>query len=97
MHNTINIEHDVLQANKEIAIQNNNLLNKYKVTTFNIMGAIGSGKTTLIELAIQKLPKKYKIGVIAGDIVARIDASRFEALGVPTIGMNTGKECHLDA
>ena len=94
---TINIEHDVLQANKEIAIQNNNLLNKYKVTAFNIMGAIGSGKTTLIELAIQKLSKKYKIGVIAGDIVARIDASRFEALGVPTIGMNTGKECHLDA
>ncbi|HID26752.1 MAG TPA: hydrogenase nickel incorporation protein HypB, partial [Methanosarcinales archaeon] len=97
MHMTINIEHDVLQANKEIAIQNNNLLNKYKVTAFNIMGAIGSGKTTLIELAIQKLSKKYKIGVIAGDIVARIDASRFEALGVPTIGMNTGKECHLDA
>ncbi|MFQ6062900.1 MAG: hydrogenase nickel incorporation protein HypB [Methanosarcinales archaeon] len=97
MHNTINIEHDVLQANKEIAIQNNNLLNKYKVTAFNIMGAIGSGKTTLIEFAIQKLHKKYNIGVIAGDIVASIDASRFEALGVPTIGMNTGKECHLDA
>lgn len=97
MHMTINIEHDVLQANKEIAIQNNNLLNKYKVTAFNIMGAIGSGKTTLIEFAIQKLHKKYNIGVIAGDIVASIDASHFEALGVPTIGMNTGKECHLDA
>ena len=30
-------------------------------------------------------------------MIARIDAARFEKYGIPTIGLNTGKECHLDA
>jgi hydrogenase nickel incorporation protein HypB len=61
------------------------------------MGAIGSGKTTLIEEAIRQLKDKYKIAVIAGDVIAEMDASRFRKLEVPTIPVNTGKECHLDA
>ena len=61
------------------------------------MGAIGSGKTTLIEEAIKNLKGKYRIAVIAGDVIAEMDASRFRKLGVPTIPVNTGKECHLDA
>ena len=42
------------------------------------MGAIGSGKTTLIEEAIKHLKGKYKIAVIAGDVIAEMDASRFQ-------------------
>ena len=61
------------------------------------MGAIGSGKTTLIEEAIKQFKEKYKIAVIAGDVIAEMDAFRFRKLGVPTIPVNTGKECHLDA
>jgi len=40
---------------------------------------------------------RYRIAVIAGDVIAEMDASRFRKLGVPTIPVNTGKECHLDA
>ncbi len=29
--------------------------------------------------------------------MARLDASRFEKYGIPVVGLNTGKECHLDA
>ena len=98
MHTTeISLDYDVLGVNTEIARNNRNTLEKHGITAFNIMGAIGSGKTLLIEKTILKLANKYKIGAIAGDVIARIDAARFEKYGVPTVGLNTGKECHLDA
>lgn len=99
MHTTedIQIGYDVLRANAEIARNNRNRLDKYGIIAFNIMGAIGSGKTLLVEKTIERLGKNIRIGAIAGDVVARLDASRFEKLGVPTTGLNTGKECHLDA
>ena len=98
MHTTeISLDYDVLRVNSEIARNNRNTLEKRSITAFNIMGAIGSGKTLLIEKTIMKLGNKYRIGAIAGDVIARIDAARFEKYGVPTVGLNTGKECHLDA
>jgi hydrogenase nickel incorporation protein HypB len=91
------MEHDVFKANDKIAEKNKKKLDKHQVFSVNVMGAIGSGKTTLIEEAIKQLKEKYKIAVIAGDVIAEMDASRFRKLGVPTIPVNTGKECHLDA
>jgi hydrogenase nickel incorporation protein HypB len=89
--------HDVYKANDKIAEKNRKKLDKHQVFSVNIMGAIGSGKTTLIEEAIRQLKDKYKIAVIAGDVIAEMDSSRFRKLEVPTIPVNTGKECHLDA
>ncbi len=99
MHSTeeIAIGYDVLEMNSIIARRNRDTLERHGVTAFNIMGAIGSGKTLLIEKTIQKFGERFKIGAIAGDVIARIDAARFEKYGVPTVGLNTGKECHLDA
>lgn len=91
------IGYDVLAVNTELARSNRNALDEHGITAFNIMGAIGSGKTLLIEKTIEELGKSYRIGAIAGDVVARIDAARFEKHSIPTIGLNTGKECHLDA
>lgn len=96
MH-VINIGHDVFKANDKIANKNRKNQDKHNVFAMNIMGAIGSGKTTLIEEAILRLKDRYKIAVIAGDVVADMDASRFEKLGVRTVAANTGRECHLDA
>jgi hydrogenase nickel incorporation protein HypB len=89
--------HDVYKANDKIAEKNRKKLDKYQVFSVNVMGAIGSGKTTLIEEAIRQLKDKYRIAVIAGDVIAEMDSSRFRKLEVPTIPVNTGKECHLDA
>jgi hydrogenase nickel incorporation protein HypB len=99
MHTTeeIEVRIDVLEVNNEIARKTRSKLDHFGVTAFNIMGAIGSGKTLLIEKTIEKLGKEYRIGAIAGDVVAKIDAARFEKFGIPTVGLNTGKECHLDA
>lgn len=96
MH-VIDMGHDVYKANDKIAEKNKKKLDKYQVFSVNVMGAIGSGKTTLIEEAIRQLKDKYRIAVIAGDVIAEMDSSRFKKLDVPTIPVNTGKECHLDA
>ncbi|MDD3042865.1 MAG: hydrogenase nickel incorporation protein HypB [Methanosarcinaceae archaeon] len=96
MH-VINMGHDVFRANDKLAEKNRKLLEKHEVFAVNVMGAIGSGKTTLIEEAVKALKDRYRIAVIAGDVIAEMDASRFRKLGVPTVPANTGKECHLDA
>jgi hydrogenase nickel incorporation protein HypB len=98
MHTTeVPIGYDVLAVNSELARRNRDALEKHGITAFNIMGAIGSGKTLLIEKTIERIGKICRIGAIAGDVVARIDAARFEKFKIPVIGLNTGKECHLDA
>jgi hydrogenase nickel incorporation protein HypB len=61
------------------------------------MGSVGSGKTSLIEATVERLKGKYRIAMIAGDVATTIDADRVERHGVPTVQINTGKECHLDA
>lgn len=92
----ISMEHDLLKANQELANKNRARLDDAGVKALDIMGAIGSGKTSLIEVAIDGLDD-MSFGVIAGDIVAEIDARRFREHGVPVVPLNTGKECHLDA
>ncbi|MDD4749955.1 MAG: hydrogenase nickel incorporation protein HypB [Methanosarcinaceae archaeon] len=96
MH-VIHMGHDVFKANDKLAEKNRKNLEKHGVFSINVMGAIGSGKTTLIEEAVKALKDRYRIAVIAGDVIAEMDASRFRKLGVPTVPANTGKECHLDA
>ncbi len=91
------IGYDILAVNSELARRNRKTMEEHGIVAFNIMGAIGSGKTLLIEKTIERIGSSYRIGAIAGDVVARIDAARFEKFGIPVVGLNTGKECHLDA
>jgi hydrogenase nickel incorporation protein HypB len=93
----LSIGKDIIKANKKLADKNRKKLNEHNVVAFDFMGAIGSGKTALIEYLIDKLKDKYKIACIAGDIIAKFDAGRMERHGVKVIPLNTGKECHLDA
>ncbi len=89
------MEEDVLEKNKELAEENKELLKEKGIKAINIMGAIGSGKTSLIERAIKK--HDLNPGVIAGDVKSKYDGERFEDLGVPVAFASTGDECHLDA
>jgi hydrogenase nickel incorporation protein HypB len=63
----------------------------------DIMGSIGSGKTSLIKAILKKLGMGKKVAVVAGDLTTTIDAERIEKEGARVIQVNTGKECHLDA
>ena len=91
----VEIQHDIMVANKKLAQRNQRIFDKAGVFAVDFLGAIGSGKTSLIEALIEKMD--YKIGVIAGDVISRFDAGRIEKHDVPVVGLNTGKECHLDA
>jgi hydrogenase nickel incorporation protein HypB len=91
----VEIQHDIMVANKKLAQRNQRMLDKASVFSVDVLGAIGSGKTSLIELLIDRM--EGKVGVIAGDVISKFDAGRFEQHDVPVIGLNTGKECHLDA
>ena len=96
-HVDVHMEAEIYGANNRLAEHNAEHFKAHNVRAFDLLGAIGSGKTTLIEEAIRQLKDKYRIAVIAGDVIAEMDSSRFRKLDVPTIPVNTGKECHLDA
>ena len=91
----VEIQHDIMVANKKLAKRNQRIFDKAGVFAIDVLGAIGSGKTSLIETLIDEMD--YKIGVIAGDVISKFDAGRFENHNVPVVGLNTGRECHLDA
>jgi len=93
----IELEEDILKRNSELAEANRRILDRYKVTAIDVMGAIGSGKTALIEALAERLKNRYKIAMIAGDVTTTIDSMRVKRHGIETIQVNTGKECHLDA
>ncbi len=92
----VDAEVDLLEENKRLAEENRKLLREKGVVPINVMGAIGSGKTLLIEKTISAL-KDYRVGAILGDVIAKDDYERVARHGVKAMPLNTGKECHLDA
>ena len=88
---------DIIGINRSIAERNKKHLESHNVYAINIMGAIGSGKTIMIEILADKLKNKLRIAAIAGDVVSDLDAKRIKKSGIKAIAVNTGTECHLDA
>ena len=97
-HIEIGVGADILEENRKLAEENRRLLEDNGVTAIDVMGAVGSGKTLLIEGMIDRLKEKgVRVGVIAGDVTGEDDYRRFAAHEVPVRNLNTGKECHLEA
>ena len=93
----IELEKDLLARNRSLARGNKKKLDGLNILAIDIMGSIGSGKTSLIKALLRKLAMGKEIAVIAGDLTTTIDAERVEEEGARVIQVNTGKECHLDA
>ena len=92
------MEYDVLRENKRIAHDNGHMLEDRKIRSVDIMGSIGSGKTSLIIRMAEKLSEKgIRAGAIAGDVTGDDDFKRMSAAGMSVVNCNTGRECHLDA
>ncbi|WP_457549581.1 hydrogenase nickel incorporation protein HypB [Archaeoglobus sp.] len=92
----VDAEMDLLEENRRLAEANRKILREKGIVTINVMGAIGSGKTLLIEKTIEAL-KGFRVGAILGDVIAKDDYERVARHGVKAMPLNTGKECHLDA
>lgn len=99
MHQIVHeMEADILNANRKLAQKNADHLGQHKVVCIEFLGAIGSGKTLIIEMLSEKLISKgMRIGAIFGDVAGDDDFKRVEKYGVQAVNINTGKECHLDA
>jgi hydrogenase nickel incorporation protein HypB len=93
----VELEVDILRENQRLANDNKNRLHSNGIHAIDVMGSVGSGKTSLIKSMVSKLKGSYRIAVIEGDVTTTIDADLIASEGVPTVQVNTGKECHLDA
>jgi hydrogenase nickel incorporation protein HypB len=61
------------------------------------MGAIGSGKTTLITRLCEKLKDRLGVAVFNGDATTSDDTDAIAKMGIPVVQIATVNGCHLDA
>ena len=93
----VELEVDILKENQRLANENKRRLDSNQILAIDVMGSVGSGKTSLIKAMVSRLKKNRRIAVIEGDVTTTIDSDLIASEGVPTVQVNTGKECHLDA
>ncbi|WP_456466657.1 hydrogenase nickel incorporation protein HypB [Methanopyrus sp.] len=93
----VDASEDLLKVNENLARDVREHLDDHGVRAVEFLGSIGSGKTSIIEWIIREYGDEYSFAVLAGDVVSEYDERRFRRLDVPVVGLNTGRECHLDA
>ncbi|MFC1502405.1 hydrogenase nickel incorporation protein HypB [bacterium] len=93
----IELEENLLKQNEQLAGKNRELLDQNHIHAVDILGSIGSGKTTIVQQLVKHLHGKHEMAAIAGDLTTTIDADRIQEEGAVVVQANTGKECHLDA
>jgi hydrogenase nickel incorporation protein HypB len=93
----IELEHSLLEANAKLARQNRAVLDEHEITALDFMGAIGSGKTTLITRLVERLKDKFGVAVFNGDATVANDTENIAKQGVPVVQIATVNGCHLDA
>jgi hydrogenase nickel incorporation protein HypB len=93
----IELNEDLLKDNEELASRNNKIFENNNIKSFDVVGAIGAGKTAILERVVKHISKNKRVYVICGDITLRIDADRIQKHGGKTIQINTGRECALNA
>ena len=93
----IELNEDLIENNENLAAQNKEIFLKYNIRSFDVVGAIGAGKTALLESITKRISKNKRVLVINGDVTTRIDADRIETHGVKTVQINTGRECALNS
>jgi hydrogenase nickel incorporation protein HypB len=98
MHDMRFTAEDILGAQLALAEENYRLLKEKGVHAISVMGAIGSGKTSLIERIIDRAkPCGIVVATIAADSAGDDDHRRFLARGAHSVNLNTEDDCHLDA
>ena len=93
----VQTKEEVEKDNELLALQINQELRSYNIKSVDVVGAIGAGKTAILEKIVEILSSKYRILVICGDITTRVDANRIQSHNAETIQINTGRECALNA
>jgi hydrogenase nickel incorporation protein HypB len=93
----IELSENMLAANEQAAAENRRFLDSRGIFAVDILGSVGSGKTTLVQQFVRTLRGKLAVASIAGDLATTIDADRIRSAGGEVLQVNTGSLCHLDA
>ena len=93
----IELEHSLLEANAKLAKENRSLLDRHGIAAIDVMGAIGSGKTTLIGRLVSRVKDRFGVAVLNGDATTSTDADLIAGQNVPVVQIATVNGCHLDA
>ena len=96
----ISVFESIMKRNDAIAADNKKLIKK--TLALNLMSSPGAGKTSLLEMTLKTMGKKYSIGVIEGDVATSNDAERIMKYAPKSAVYqikteNYGGGCHLDA
>lgn len=87
----------ILAEEDNVAADIRRLLQKHHIAMVNLISSPGSGKTTLLEKTLPMLSKRYRLGVIEGDVETDRDAQRLRKCEVPMVLVNTHGACHLNS
>lgn len=92
----VELEQSLLEANSQLARQNRELLDHYNVTAIDFMGAMSSGKSSLITKLADMFKDKTGVAIFSGDatIVPEMDA--LAGQGVPVVPIGTVNGGQLD-
>jgi hydrogenase nickel incorporation protein HypB len=94
----IEIKKSVFADNDKDAAALRQELKRRGVYLLNVMSSPGSGKTTTLIQAINRIKDHLRVAVMEADIDSDVDAVKIkEATGIPSIQLHTGGMCHLDA
>ncbi len=93
----IQVKEGILEENDRQAAAIRSRLEQSGTMLLNLMASPGGGKTSLILRTIERLRKRYRIGVIEADIDSSVDAEKVAASGITATQLRTGGFCHLDS
>ncbi len=91
------VEQKVLNENQRLAADLRARFRQHNVFCVNLISSPGSGKTSLLERTLERLPRDTRVAVLTGDIQTENDANRLKRAGFPVKQITTGGTCHLDA
>jgi len=97
MAKKVTVIEEILSKNDRVAMVNRAQLDNAGLFGLNLMASPGAGKTSVIMATIHALGDEHRIAYIDGDLASSIDVDKVAELGVPSVQINTGGQCHLDA
>jgi hydrogenase nickel incorporation protein HypB len=93
----IEVMQSIYDRNDQAAQETCRMLSARGVFAVNVMGAPGSGKTSIVRALVGRMAGSGKSYVIEGDIESDFDTQALRKLGIQTVQINTHGACHLDA
>lgn len=92
----VDVHEKILAGNDRTAAHNRDHFLAAGVTTINLMGSPGAGKTAVLE-ATALARRGRRMAALAGDLATDRDAERLNLAGIKAWAITTGSACHLDA